>query len=252
MSVEETAVLYEGCGLSVCELCFCQSDLEGWRYNYCGRSALPTSRDVLGAIAAFREQGVEVVAIGAYNCFWSEGNSGLSDSLSQFCEYLELARDCNVPTVATHTGTLIRSPLSEKSRELLLEGFTDACIEAAKRNITVSVETTMHDVVTSYSEFLKLCECVKDFVGRSDMLKFTACPSTDEDGVPISDIALCHLKDVKKGGKFYERPGDGDFDFASSLERLDKGNVPLILECVNVGNVGGTASAMQNTKSKIN
>ncbi len=245
MSVRDTAAAFEASGLTVCELCFSMSDLEGWRYNYCGRSTLPTAKEASRAIAVFRERGVETVAIGAYTCFWSEGDRGLFDSISQFCEYLELARECGIGTVATHTGTLIRSPLPEKSRDLMLEGFADACIEAAKRGVTISVETTMHDAVNCYSGFLRLREYVKEYIGRSDVLKYTACPSTDEDGVPTADIALCHLKDVKKGGKFYERPGDGDFDFTASLERLDKGNVPVILECVNVGNVKSTCGAIQ-------
>lgn len=244
MSAVETATTFEKSGLSVCELCFCMSDLDGWRYNYCGRSNLPTASDVLRAIATFRGHGVETVAIGAYTCFWSEGDRGLSDSLSQLCEYLEIARECGIATVATHTGTLIRSPFPEKSRALMLEGFADACIEAAKRGITISVETTVHDAVDSYAGFLQLREHVKGYVGRSDMLRLTACPSTDADGIPISDIALCHLKDIKRGGKFYERPGDGDFDFTASLERLDKGGIPIILECVNSGNVGQTAEGI--------
>ena len=246
MSVAETAEIFEVSGLDYAELCFCQKELNGWKYNLCGYEPLPFSSEVAAAMDIFRSHGVSICALGVYNCLWQGSSSDCVDSLRIFREYCDIAFENGIAILATHTGTVLNTANARKSapdiRKKVFDSFTMALTEAAKCGLTVAVECSPFDILTNYSDFCELKEHIQRTLGTSSMLKYIAVPSSDDRNVDISDIALYHLKDKKRGGMFYERFGEGDADFSDFFADICKASdIPVILEHVNSGNLSETA-----------
>lgn len=244
-SSREVAELFAKCALGTAELCFCQSDLSGFRYNLCGSAALPSADDAGKAVEAFKVCGIDVCAIGVYLNFWSGKDSEIYDTLGLFCEYCDMAASLGVRTLTTHTGSVFALSASrgfdKRLYEKLCHGFVYASVEAHKRGLTIGVEFGDTDAVKSYSEFLKLKEYANGIAG-TDTLKCISSPCVQNEEIPLSQIALCHIKDRKHGSKFYERYGAGDTSFDAFFSESEKySHIPMILEYVNSENLGDTA-----------
>lgn len=250
MSVQKVAEIFSESGLSCAELCFCQSELSGWKYNLCGYEPLPDTEDVLKSVEVFKSYGIEVSALGVYNCFWSGSDDDIADSLRLFSEYCDLAHSCNIKNLATHGGSLMASPFSKVREDIyrkLRDGFVYACIEAEKRGLTIAVEYGFGDVVEKSSDFCDLVQYVKGSLGRANMLKYICTPVCNGDGLCNDDIALFHIKDRKTDGRYYERFGDGDCDFSAFFDTaLRKSDVPLIFEYINAQNIQRTVREFKN------
>ncbi len=249
-TVRETAELFAACGLSCAELCFYQSDLSGWKYNLCGYSELACEQEVISAVKTFGEYGIEVSAIGIYNCMWGGTSSEIFDSYRLFTEYCRLASAAEVKILATHGGTASRLPRSRsfdaKLQERMNEGFLYALTEAKKRGLTVAVECGDGDALKNYDDYVSLGKYAEKAIGSADMLKYICCPASENAGLPTSEIALCHIKDRKRGGLYFERFGSGDTDFAPLLEKVGKiSDMPMILEYVNSENLAETADSFR-------
>ncbi len=251
MSVAETAEIFAISGLDCTELCFCQKELAGWKYNLCGYEPIPSVSDVASAMNTFRSYGIGICALGIYNCLWQGSVSDCVDSLRTFREYCDIAAENGISMLTTHTGTVLNTVNARRNapdiRKKVFDSFTMALTEAAKRGLTVAVECSPFDILACYSDFCELKEFVHGTLGTSDMLKYIAVPSSNDEDVDVSDIALYHLKDKKRGGMFYERFGDGDSDFSDFFADIHKTpDVPVILEHVNSGNLAETAGRVRD------
>lgn len=246
MSVAECADLFSRASLSCCELCFCQSDLSGWKYNLCGYSSLPSAEQVLRAAETFKSRGIELCALGVYNCFWNGNGSVFYDSVKLFCEYCDIASECGIKVIATHGGATALRAVSGKFdndiSEKLKLGFALSCAQAKKKGLTVSVEYGFADILHTYSDFSALSDKVSDFLGSDDMLKVTAVPIFCDANVPCERIGLFHVKDRKTDGRYFLPFGSGDANF-DELFRLSKKmpDIPLVFEYINRENILQTA-----------
>ncbi|MBR3996125.1 MAG: sugar phosphate isomerase/epimerase [Clostridia bacterium] len=250
MSVQKVAEIFSESGLSCAELCFCQSELSGWKYNLCGYEPLPCAEGVLNAVEVFRSYGINVSALGVYNCFWSGTVSEISDSFRLFSEYCALAESCNIKMLATHGGALTARPFSRDSGYFyrkLCDGFVYACIEAEKRGLTVAVEYGPGDAIENSGDYYDLVRYVKGSLGRANMLKCIRTPVLDAEGLSDSDISLFHIKDRKTDGRYYERFGDGNCDFSAFFDTAEKNpDIPLIFEYINAQNIQRTVREFKN------
>lgn len=247
-TVRETAELFAKCGLNAAELCFCQSDLSGWRYNCCGKYALPENVQLTSAVNIFREYGIEVSAIGIYNCLLCENDIETFDSLTLFTQYCRLAAACGIKTVTTCAGKESRIPKSRTfDAEQLLrlrESFLYCLIEAEKHGITVALECSTDDNLKSYEDYLTLKSFTEKAIGRSSMLKYISSPAFDKGEALNSEIGLYHIKDRKRDGIYFERFGEGDADFSQLPEKLQTTpDIPVIFEYVNSENLRSTVTS---------
>lgn len=247
-TVRETAELFAACDLNCAELCFCQSDLSGWRYNFCGKLALPELREVSSAVRIFSEYGIEVSTIGIYNCLWSGTSSEIFDSLTSFVQYCDLSAECGIKNVTTCAGTASRMPRSQSFDNALMkklrESFLYCLIEAEKRGLTVSLECADGDALKSYEDYLSLKEYTENAIGKSSMLKYISSPGFESKNVSASEIGIYHIKDRKKDSVYYGRFGEGDADFSAFAKGLEKNlETPIILEYVNSENLRDTVTS---------
>lgn len=246
-TTQEVAELFCKSGLQVAELCLCQSDLDGWKYNFCGKNELPKPSAVRLAADIYASFGIKIAAIGVYASFWEENEATLNDTLDVFTEYCDIACECGIKVLATHGGKVInKSILKSMGGEFawrMNQAFVYSCIEAEKRGLVISVECGEDDALRDYSDFTALKKVVSNELGRSDMLKFTCVPASDCFKDCLENSALFHIKDRKFGGKFYERFGNGDEDFSDFFEYIRKSQteIPLILEYVNSENIFQTS-----------
>lgn len=250
MKVSDTAELFCSCGLSVAELCFCHEELDGWRYNFCGDSKMPSVEDVRRAVGIFCENGVEVSGIGIYSRFFGGGTQGLCGSVSRFCAFLDIVAECGINTVCTHGGIIPvtgnrKDTLIPEYKRLALEGFCDVCVEAKKLGITVAIEMTMHDIFNGYSGFCEISRSVSEYIGDDSMLKFIANSCEDDGGIPKERIAMYRLKDKSADGKYYDRIGSAGCDFKDFLRRHENCDIPMLLEFVNSTNLRDTCAMVR-------
>lgn len=245
ISIAETAEIFVKSGLDCAELCFCQQELPGWKYNFCGYEQLPKSSEVAAAVEVFRSNGIKVVAIGVYNCLWQGSFKEHTESLRYFREYCDIAAENHIDTITTHTGTVLNTVNSQRNapdiKRKASEAFIPALTEAAKRGLTVAVECSPFDAFRNYADFSELKKYINSTLGTNNMLKYIGVPASDDINIDNSDIALYHLKDKKKSGIFYECFGDGDTDFSVFFESVKASpHIPVILEHVNSGNLAET------------
>ena len=246
-TVSETARIFKDARLNCAELCFCQTDLAGWKHNFFGRAEIPSVRDIKNAVEIFAQSGITVSALGFYGCFFGGSSSDFVETLRAFDRYCNAALECGIPTIATHSGTAGFLPASrgfgKEPRARLVDGFTFACIEAQQRGLTLSVECSPSDAVCGFDGFLEIRSDVEKNIGSGEMLKYTCIPVDDGKIPDPSIVGLCRIRDKKRDGRFYERFGDGDFDFSDTLDFARKNpSVPLILEYVNSESVSSVAA----------
>ena len=241
MSVAETADIFAKSGLNCAELCFCHTDLSGWKYNLTSYRPLPDGDDILRATESFSRQGISVVSLGVYNCLWQGGASGFSESLRCFCEYRDAAKQTGVNMLCTHSGVaearIFGGRVPEDYKRLVFETFACAFSEAHKRGITVALECANWDAVKNYAEFLELKRYIKSTLGTDEMLKYIGVPCYDSAYENSDDIAMFHMKDKEKDAKFYTCFGKGDADFSEFFKGAKAyGDIPYILEYVTASN----------------
>ena len=243
-TVKEVAEIFARCGLTAAELCFCQSDLPGFRHNLCGSANIADKESARCVAETFKSFGVDICSVGVYCNFWSGTDSEIFDTLKLFTSYCDIAYSLGVRTLSTHTGTANQIALSKSFGnelcEKMYQGFTCACIEAKKRGLTVAVECSELDAVQDYKGFTKLCGYVGKSIGSSDMLKYIYSPAKCEN-VSESQIGIFHIKDKSASSKYFERFGDGDVDFSGFFKAFGRNeDIPVILEYVNSENLCDT------------
>lgn len=249
MTVGETAALFAHSGLDCAEICFCQTDLSGWKFNFSGYRSLPDTADIRRAVCEFSDNGVSVVSIGLYNCLWQGGAGGFSESLRYFCEYCDAAKEAGADMICTHSGTtdmwLGGGRIPDNYRESVFECFACALTEAYKRGITVALECGSTDALKDYNDYLLLKEYIRNAVGTDNMLKYIGVPCNGEK-YDKHDTALFHLKDRKNDGRYYECFGKGDADFSEFFGNItDSSDIPIILEYVNGSNIREVAKLVR-------
>ena len=255
MALVDTAALFSNSGLCCAELCFCQTELGGWKYNLSGYEPLPKLSDAENAKRIFADFGIVISSVGIYNCLWQGDSEAVADSLKYFCEYCDLACDMGVKLITTHSGTPgFRSDTNKTDRFYgkVFECFVNALVEAEKRGLYVAVECSDNDALSDYGDFLRLKEYTEYILGRSNMLKYIGVPVCDGICADNEDSALFHIKDRKRDGRFFERFGDGDGDFKAFFKSCtpytDK---PVILEYVNSANLLDTVGRVKNAATLI-
>lgn len=244
----ETAGLFADAKLDCAELCFCQSDLGGWKYNFSGYEMLPKVFDVRKAIKTFEDHGIKVCAVGIYNCMWFGDAEKRAASVRYFSDYCDIAAECGVKLVTTHTGALTLRGNAFRSTpgfsDMVYEVFTLCAVEAAKRGISIAVECSENDAIADYDGFMKLKGYVAEALGSGDMLKYIGIPPAD---IP-AEAVIMHIRDRKKDERYYRRFGDGDTDFSGFSKNISVyGGVPAILEYVNSENLLQTAERFRSS-----
>jgi len=250
-TVTETARLFRDFGLECAELCFCQTDLSGWRYNFCGRAQMPPMQDIKNAVSTFRAHGISVCSLGFYGCFFTGTDSDLCDTVRSFADYCEAASLCDIKSVSLHTGTFTIQPMvsrgySAEHLKKLHDGLMLSCAHAKRSGVTVALECARDNAVCGYKGFLELRDIVGNALGDADMLKYICNPADDTAFPKLSDTELCHIRDRKRNGRFYEHFGDGDVDFTAFFAEIkEHPDIPLILEYINSGNAARTAAELR-------
>ena len=243
LTVSETAELFAKSGLNRAELCFCQSDLSGWKFNLCGRGIIPEVGRVYGAVKEFYRHGVTVCGLGLYNCLWAGGAEKAVEAVEYFAEFCDMAKESGVEMICTHTGTpgfgLYGQRQPEDLKERALELFMYALFEAFKRGIAVAVEFGAEDALCGYDGYILLKERAQRVLGTSEMLKYIGVPSGDKPGADYGEVGLFHIKDKDAGGRFYGCFGSGAGDFSEFFKNIAQyRDIPMILEFVNSSNLG--------------
>lgn len=242
MTVYDTAALFSRCGLDCAELCFCQTDLSGWKYNFSGYHPFPDPEDIIRAVGTFRSFGISVVSLGIYNCLWQGDAVTVAESLRYFCEYCDAASEAGIGMISTHTGTtdirISSGRVPANYREKVLECFAYALMETHKRGLTAAIEYGSTDALKDHTEHESLKDFIRNAIGTDSMLKYIGVPCVDKHYHDADDVAMFHLKDKKNNDRFYECFGKGDADFSQFFASPDTfGNIPVILEYVNRSNL---------------
>lgn len=254
-SVEQTAQLFAKAGLDCTELCFCLSDLSGWHHNLCGYEKLPSAEDAQRAVEIFESYKIDVVAIGVYSNLWDGGSAKVFDAQRLFSEYCNLAYLSGVKTITTFggitTAKYLRNAFNEGMKLKIYDGFCKALAEAEKRNLTLALEASPGSATASFDDYLVLKNYIAKEFALFDNLKFIYDIESASFNIASDEISLCHIKDKKKNGVYFERFGYGDGDF-SGIYRIarEKPDIPLILEYVNSENVGETAENLRKCLEK--
>ncbi len=254
-SVRETAELFAVNNLSCVELCFCLSDLPGWYHNLCGYEQLPTAEDVQRAVELFKSYNIEVCAIGVYSNLCDGNAQKVFDAQRLFSEYCNLAYLCGIKTLATFGGNTpikyMRSISREAMKLKMYDGFCEALFEAKKRKLTLALDLCGSDTISSYEDYLSVKNYAAGELASFDNLKLIYDIESAYCDVDFDEISLCHIKDKKKNGVYFERYGTGDGDFSKIYKiAKEKPDIPLIFEYVNSENVGDTVANFRNNLEK--
>ena len=255
-SVEHTAEILKRYNLSCVELCFCLSDLDGWHYNLCGYEKLPDAECVQRAVEIFNSYGIDVVAIGIYSNLWDGGAEKTFDAHRLFSEYCNLAYLSGVKRITTFGGIIsakyLRNAIDSDLKLKVYDSFCKALVEAEKRNLTLALEVSPGSVIGNFNNYLALKNYIKNEFASFDNLKFIYDIESVGYNIASDEIALCHIKDKKDNGIYFERFGFGNADF-SGIYKIAKENpdIPLILEYVNCENIGDTADKFRENLEKF-
>lgn len=254
-SIREVAELLAENNLSCVELCFCLSDLSGWYHNLCGYEKLPEVEEAERAVEIFKSYNIEVSAIGVYSNFTDGNAEKIFDAQRLFSEYCNLAYLCGIKTLATFGGITPIKYMRSISREAMklktYDSFCEALSEAKKRKLTIALDLCGSDTISGYGDYLSLKHYIASEFASFDNLRLIYDIESASCDVDFNEIIMCHIKDKKRNGLYFERYGTGDGDFTGIYTIANqRPEIPLIFEYVNSENLGATVANFRNNLEK--
>ena len=141
-------------GFKWTELCFAQSDSNYWKYN--GRTDLSdlSNDQSINIVETYRNNGVEVTAIGVFTNLLENDNNEQKKNLAYFERLMEIASINNVPYISTECGFIqgkrgINADSDEVAFQKLVENMKWLSSKAEKYNVTIALEPCVLDVLPS-------------------------------------------------------------------------------------------------------
>lgn len=246
MTNAEAAARMREIGFTCTELCFVQSDSNYWVYN--GRSDLADMSDARFAeiVATYREQGIEVPALGVFTNLIEPDETQLQANLDYYRRHMELAAKNNIPFLPTECGFIpgqrgINSDCYEERFDYFKNSLKKLCEYADEYDVHIALECCVLDVVPSAKRAADLHEQI-----GSDRLKFLLDPanlianSSEEDMFYYmsENVAYFHGKDRKVNDRSGRLVGDGDISWTHFLSLYHQHNegAPFILEYTRAHN----------------
>lgn len=246
LSNEEVALLLAEQKFKCTELCFVQTDSNYWVYNGSSDLEALTDEKSIKIVEMYREQNIDVVAIGVFTNLIEENEKGLEKHLLYFKRLIEIASLNNIPYVSTECGFIegergIRADSFEEDFRRLVENLKFLAEVAKKHDVKVALEPCVLDIVPSAKRTIDLI----DQVG-SDHIKVLLDPAnliannTEKEmfSYLAPYIAYFHGKDRKVNDAQGRPIGDGDINWPYFLRLYHKytENIPFIMEYVNINN----------------
>lgn len=239
----ETAELLAANGFRWTELCFSQTDSNYWVYN--GRSDLSALTDARSEeiVAAYRNAGVEVAALGIFTNVMHRDAAERNANLGYFERMMQIAAHNGIPVVSTECGFVegsrgINDDYYERDFAELVNSFRTIAGWCDRYDLDVALEACVLDVVPSAKR-------ARDFISQvgSDRVKILLDPANLIANSSESDmfaylaphIAYIHGKDRKVNDRRGRIVGDGDIDWPQFLALYHRyaESKPFILEYVN-------------------
>lgn len=188
-SVAECAKTVRGFGYGAVELCLCQNDAEYRQYNTVGGAKCPTEAEFLGICRVYRDEGLDISALGLYPNLWCGSSYAKRMARIDFCRFLDLADMADIRTVSTEIGfsvaarpirgaAIIGRTYSHEDELRVREAFAFAALEAMKRGITLSIEPSEFDPVfrNGAEGYLEFIDEIEDVSGAEGVLGLTVSP----------------------------------------------------------------------------
>src|SRR5690625_3159766 len=145
LSNEEVAKQLSSNHFQSTELCFSQTDSNYWVYN--GRSELSdlSNEKSKEIVETYRQQGIEVTAIGVFTNLLEPDEEELGKNLAYFERLMEIAAMNNVPYVSTECGFIpgrrgINADTYEDDFQRFVESINWLVDKAEKHNVTIALE----------------------------------------------------------------------------------------------------------------
>ncbi|MEA4824176.1 MAG: sugar phosphate isomerase/epimerase [Clostridiaceae bacterium] len=243
---EETARRMRAIGYKCTELCFVQSDSKYWVYN--GQTDLSEMSDTRFAeiVATYREQGIEVPALGVFTNLIEPDDATLEKNLGIYRRLMELAAKNGIPYLPTECGFIqnsrgVLAHLYEDRFNRLKASLTKLCEYAKEYDVSLALECCVLDVVPSAKRAADLIEQI-----GSDRLKVLLDPanlianSSEEDMFYYlsEHVAYFHGKDRHVNDAYGRLVGDGDINWCQFLALYHQHNdgAPFIIEYAKADN----------------
>ncbi len=242
----EIAEQLKDAGAVSTELCLKSADTAYWVYN--GRSDLSSLTDgkFAAIVALYREQGVEIPALGVFTNLIHPDDDERKRNLDYYERHMQLAAQNGIPFVPTECGFTehqrgVNANRYETDFARLVDSLRDLCRRAEYHNVHIALETCVIDIVPSAKR-------ARDLIAQvgSDRLRILLDPanlianSSERDMFDYlaPHIAYLHGKDRKVNDAKGRAVGDGDIDWPLFLrlyhERCE--GKPFILEYVGLDN----------------
>lgn len=233
-------------GFKFTELCFSQDDSKYFAYNSTSDLSDMTDARFSEIVATYREQGIEVPALGVFTSLIEPDDDILAKNLAYYRRHMELAAKNGIPYLPTECGFIpnsrgVLAHLYEERFNRVKNSLIKLCEYAKEYDVYVALECCVLDVVPSAKRAADLLDQVD-----SDRLKIMLDPanlianSSEEDMFYyLSDhIAYFHGKDRKVNDAYGRLVGDGDIDWPHFLALYHRHNegAPFILEYAKADN----------------
>ncbi|MCJ8006468.1 sugar phosphate isomerase/epimerase family protein [Lederbergia wuyishanensis] len=246
LSNEETAKLLSEKGFKWTELCFSQTDSNYWVYNGMSDMKNFTDEESIKIVESFRNEGIEVSAIGVFTNLLETNEKEAEENLAYFERLIEIASINNVPYVSTECGFIpgkrgVNADTYEADFQRILENVKYLAQKAEKYKVSIAIEPCVLDIIPSAKRMV-------DFINQvgSDRVKVLLDPAnliannSEEDMFSYLSphIAYFHGKDRKVNDTYGRAIGDGDINWPLFLHLYHKytEDVPFIMEYVNINN----------------
>lgn len=245
-TAEECAVKMAQSGFACTELCFQFRDLDCWRYNGCADISALTPKTAADIVRKFRDNGIEVVSVGAFSNLMEPDADALESNFRYFERCIEIAEDNGIPMIATENGFVpgkrgIQADTYERDFTEFRNRMTRLADLAAAHGIAVAFEPCVLDLTPSAKR-------TRDFLlqtGR-DNLRILLDPANLIATSDESDmfrylapyVAYFHGKDRHVNDTYGCNLGDGDIDWVEFFRLYHQytDGIPFILEYVNSKN----------------
>ncbi|MFC0213452.1 sugar phosphate isomerase/epimerase family protein [Paenibacillus chartarius] len=201
----------------------------------------------------FNRHGMRVGVLGCYIDMIHPDPVRRRHDLDRFKEHLRYARDFGTSIVATETSSLTTYRDSdpeaylERGWQVLKQSVEELAEEAERWGVIVGIEPVAVHTVSSPQRMAQLLEEVpSNNIGVVfDPINLLTADNFAQRGQIVDDafrllrdrMVLVHLKDARvEGGQLIGgKPGDGDFDYAAFLKRLQQEKPHIDVSIENTG-----------------
>jgi sugar phosphate isomerase/epimerase len=248
-TVKEAAEFMSFHKFNCTELCMAHPDFGGWVYN--GLSELDkngiTKELTKEKADIFRDNGIEVTALGVFTNLLSPDNEFRKKCIESFIRLMDYAEYAGIKNLSTELGFRpekrgITTDVYESDFQRLKESFITLGYAAKERKLNICIEACAIDVIPSAKRLRDFIRQINDEAGLEnikvllDMANFIA--NSDEDDVfrylsPY--IEYFHGKDRKVNDCYGRIIGEGEIDWVKFFENYYRitPDIPFILEYTN-------------------